>query len=164
MAYSGFKQLTDAVYNEISAVSDNHSSPASILSGNMYDRIRLWRYFDQSAEKKYARRIAIMKVTILWPVRPCDVAQRCRGFEGNGCVNLKDIRDILANCPESYPRTVICAVTTVKTLNVTSGIYFFLTKELPAAASAHRLQGCHHHRTFENNSSKYVNKIFIVVP
>jgi len=32
MACSGFKQLTDAVYNDISPVSDNHSLPASILS------------------------------------------------------------------------------------------------------------------------------------
>jgi len=69
-----------------------------------------------------------MKVTILWPVRPCDVAERYRGFEGNCCVNLKDRRDILPDCRESHPRTVMCAVTTAKTLDVTSGIYFFFTK------------------------------------
>jgi hypothetical protein len=91
----------------------------------MCDRIRLWRYVDQSAEKKYAPRIAIMKVTILWPLRTRDVAQRYQGFEGNCWVNLKGRGDILPDCTEPHRRTVIYAVTTVKTLNVTGGIYFF---------------------------------------
>ena len=60
----------------------------SILSEKDY-REHVWSYVPVAVRwpisplPPKAPRIAIMKVTIAWPVRPCDVAQRYQGFEGN---------------------------------------------------------------------------------